>query len=146
MILESQERETINIIRSATDRLRINPIEKGSNAVDVVVDYECPFDNAEITISFHKDAVLDVSKIEYRPQVIPVSKGKGEITFHATGTTGDTRWLHALLLNSSRQHARAWKWHASSVNYQPGEYLVEDTLILHLAEYGNRGQPNILRK
>ena len=126
---------TIDIIRSAYDLLRINPVEKGPNRVDVVVDYECPFDNGEITISFHKDAVLDVSKIEYRPQVIPVSKGKGQITFHATGTTGDTRWLYALLLNSSRQHARAWQWHASSVNYEPGEYLVEEVLILRLIEY-----------
>jgi hypothetical protein len=126
---------TIDIIRSAYDLLRINPVEKGPNRVDVVVDYECPFDNGEITISFHKDAVLDVSKIEYRPQVIPVSKGKGEVTFRATGTSEDTRWLYALLLNSSRQHARAWQWHASSVNYQPGEYLVEDCLILRLIEF-----------
>ncbi len=133
------DRRVTSIAKTPSDRevLRVSLSEKATNTVDVVVGYECPFDNGEITISFWKNANTSESQIEYQPSKISVSKGKGEVTFRAVGAFAETRWLQVRLYSDSAKcrDARTWKWHPSTLKDLPGEYAIGNCLIFHIVEY-----------
>ncbi len=122
-------------VPAGSEQIKISPLDKGPNQVDVVVSYECPFDSGVLTLSFRKDDGADARGIEYRPNTVLVAKGLRETTFHATGTSGETRWLHVELTSSGKecQHG-AYSQSTGRHEYQAGEYLVKYCLITHVIE------------
>jgi hypothetical protein len=123
-------------IPAENEQIKVSLQEKGPNQVDVVVAYECPFESAVITISFRDDSGAEARGIEYRPTTVLVAKGKREVTFHAAGKSGDTRWLHVELANSSKDCERERRLGSSgSSKYEPGEYVVKDCLISRIVEF-----------
>ncbi len=123
-------------VSAGSEQLRVNPMEKGSNIVDVVVSFECPFDDGLVTASFCHDKGAEAKNIGYHPTTVLVGKGKREVTIQATGISGETRWLEVKLSNRSDDRKNTRDSEPPTVNeYQAGEYVVKDRSILRVIEF-----------
>ena len=120
-------------VPTADEQLRVKPMEKSSGEVDVVVGYECPFDYGAISIIFRKQDGADVRAIDCRPSTVLVPKGKGEVTFHASGKSSDTYWLEALVSNGAQ--GKSSPQSSGDHPYQAGEFVIKDSRILHVIEF-----------
>lgn len=120
-------------VRSGDQQLRVKPVEKSPSEVDVVVGYECPFDYGVVSISFQKKDGAGVGAIDCRPSTVLVPKGKGEVTFYASGKLLDTYWLQALVSNGNQSKLSSQS--SETHLYQAGEFVIKDSRILHVIEF-----------
>lgn len=120
-------------VRTGDEQLKVKPKEKSPSEVEVVVGYVCPFDYGVISISFQNKDGAGVGAIDCRPSTVLAPKGKGEVTFHASGKLSDTYWLEAQVSNGNQSKLSSQSSEAHP--YQAGEFVIKDSRILHVIEF-----------
>ncbi|MBI5572699.1 MAG: hypothetical protein HY914_22335 [Desulfomonile tiedjei] len=122
-------------VPQGSEQLAVTPIEKSPDAVDVSVGFDGPFDSGEISISFRYNNGQRALDITCESTMLLVGKGRRDVTFHAIGPSGETRWIQAELANRGEKREPAADPGPLNRNeYQAGEFVVEDRLITHIIE------------
>jgi hypothetical protein len=115
--------------RGESEQLDVSVESEEMNSVTVRVGYECAFETGQITIEFRQNPNVQGADITLKPaQSIAVSRGSGEVTFHASGTGGTTNWLVVQLRSTTEQCQQApTSWPQRT--YVPGEHVVEECVV-----------------
>jgi hypothetical protein len=124
------------------ERLNVEIVEQGENAVTVKCNYDCPFDSAELRLIFGRDLRRPNAVVTCRPDRTAASIGAGEAVFSVEGKGGTTCEL-LLRMNRStkeceevaRNHTTHTDLEANLWQFRPGEYVVGDCVIYKLLKF-----------
>jgi hypothetical protein len=121
-------------ISGGPERLSANIASEGADSATVTVSYNSPFEAGEIIIDFRKSPYVRGASITYEPAPpVAVSKGSGEVTFHAAGSGGSTDWL-IVGLRSATAECRNSPALSPPTEYKPGQ-LVDGCAIWQVVEH-----------